>query len=226
MAREEEEEEAMFLTYDRPEIVNKVVFRRRPSTGTWEVCPPNEVSQLNKTTSSSAHASTRKKQPQQRVRNHKQLSAKTPSHIDGELEVDICGLPVQIALQKAASSGLPSIGRLAETRRNVATSPAVRVSHNDPDYTPGTTPKRPKGRGRGSDSRNKRAIVGTPHKDSRSPAVVPTSLTNSFHSPPNHVTSDSISSRTRHKQPQSSPPDDRLSKLSSSPHRYPIRHKL
>ena len=43
IAREEEEEEAMFLTYDRPEMVNKVIFRRRPSTGTWEVVSPNEV---------------------------------------------------------------------------------------------------------------------------------------------------------------------------------------
>lgn len=44
MAREEEEkEEAMCLTYDRPEIINKVVFKRNKTTGTWEIIvPPND----------------------------------------------------------------------------------------------------------------------------------------------------------------------------------------
>ena len=41
---EEEEQEAMCLTYDRPELVNKVIFRRRLSTGTWEVCTDHEAS--------------------------------------------------------------------------------------------------------------------------------------------------------------------------------------
>ena len=34
----------MDLTYDRPELINKVIFRRSMSTGTWEVCPINEAS--------------------------------------------------------------------------------------------------------------------------------------------------------------------------------------
>ena len=38
----------MNLTYDRPELINKVIFRRRVSTGTWEVCPINEASYENK----------------------------------------------------------------------------------------------------------------------------------------------------------------------------------
>ena len=42
------EEEAMNLTYDQPELINKVIFRRRVSTGTWEVCPINEASYENK----------------------------------------------------------------------------------------------------------------------------------------------------------------------------------
>lgn len=32
------------MTYDRPELINKVIFRRSLSTGTWEVCPINEAS--------------------------------------------------------------------------------------------------------------------------------------------------------------------------------------
>lgn len=40
---EEEEEEAMSLTYDRPELVNKVVFRRNKDTGSWEVSPMDRV---------------------------------------------------------------------------------------------------------------------------------------------------------------------------------------
>jgi hypothetical protein len=33
----EEEAEDVLLTYDRPETANKVILRRRPSTGTWEI---------------------------------------------------------------------------------------------------------------------------------------------------------------------------------------------
>jgi hypothetical protein len=39
----EEEAEDVLLTYDRPETANKVILRRRPSTGTWEILsrPPS-----------------------------------------------------------------------------------------------------------------------------------------------------------------------------------------
>jgi hypothetical protein len=39
----EEEAEDVLLTYDRPETANKVILRRRPSTGTWEILsrPPD-----------------------------------------------------------------------------------------------------------------------------------------------------------------------------------------
>jgi len=45
--REEEERLAevevqdVMLTYDRPETSNKVILRRKPSTGTWEICSPS-----------------------------------------------------------------------------------------------------------------------------------------------------------------------------------------
>lgn len=38
----EEEADDLMLTYDRPEMANKVILRRRPSTGTWEVCSQNQ----------------------------------------------------------------------------------------------------------------------------------------------------------------------------------------
>ncbi len=54
MVREEEEmEEAMSLTYDRPNLINKVVFRRNKNTGTWEVHVPN--SQASQPKNSSSH---------------------------------------------------------------------------------------------------------------------------------------------------------------------------
>ena len=41
----EEEAEDVLLTYDRPETANKVILRRRLSTGTWEIlCPSPEPS--------------------------------------------------------------------------------------------------------------------------------------------------------------------------------------
>jgi hypothetical protein len=33
-----DEQEVMSVTYDRPELVNKVKFRRSLSTGHWEIC--------------------------------------------------------------------------------------------------------------------------------------------------------------------------------------------
>ena len=54
--REEEEriadddvEDDMLLTYDRPELANKVILRRHSSTGMWEVCSPSKTTEPRKT---------------------------------------------------------------------------------------------------------------------------------------------------------------------------------
>ena len=49
----EQEAEDVLLTYDRPETANKVILRRRPSTGTWEICFPDPQPQPQPPLSSS-----------------------------------------------------------------------------------------------------------------------------------------------------------------------------
>ena len=44
---EEEDTDDVLLTYDRPEMANKVTLRRRSSTGMWEVCSPGRSSGEN-----------------------------------------------------------------------------------------------------------------------------------------------------------------------------------
>lgn len=42
---EEDAEDDIMLSYDRPELANKVILRRHSSTGMWEVCSPSKKSQ-------------------------------------------------------------------------------------------------------------------------------------------------------------------------------------
>lgn len=62
--QEETEQEA--LTYDRPELINKVIFRRSKTTGTWEVCPYSreEVSHAHR------HTPKRNKTRNQSINNN------------------------------------------------------------------------------------------------------------------------------------------------------------
>ena len=59
--REEEEriadedvDDEMLLTYDRPEASNKVILRRHSSTGMWEVCSPSKISAMDRRTESNS----------------------------------------------------------------------------------------------------------------------------------------------------------------------------
>lgn len=51
---EEDVDDEMLLTYDRPELANKVILRRHSSTGMWEVCSPNKISQKGRRTENSS----------------------------------------------------------------------------------------------------------------------------------------------------------------------------
>ena len=44
---EEDAEDDIILSYDRPELANKVILRRHSSTGMWEVCSPSKNSQCS-----------------------------------------------------------------------------------------------------------------------------------------------------------------------------------
>lgn len=224
IAREEEEEEAMFLTYDRPEMVNKVVFRRRPSTGTWEVCPPSEVSRSDSKTAIN-EASTKPKQ--QRFQDQAQSSRKPSSRVHPERE-----LKVHIALQQASLSDSSGLGKLP--KRSVpqkAEMPGRHAAHaacDDPDYKPGAkgkrTGKRPKLRGEIGDS-DAVSHDGAYVSSNIQKAVSPVSLVNSYPQTVNHMDTNSISTRTRLRQTHSSPLGINHGKLGSSPHRYPTRSK-
>lgn len=44
---EEDAEDDIILSYDRPELANKVILRRHSSTGMWEVCSPSKNNQCS-----------------------------------------------------------------------------------------------------------------------------------------------------------------------------------
>lgn len=50
---EKDAEDDIILSYDRPELTNKVILRRHSSTGMWEVCSPNKSTQRSNETKSS-----------------------------------------------------------------------------------------------------------------------------------------------------------------------------
>ena len=196
----------MFLTYDRPEMVNKVVFRRRPSTGTWEVLSPNEAA--NSTNSTASHRDTASAK-QSNSLDHDQ-SLKTSPCVGGDV------LKVHIPLPAHSGSS-----QLAGTTQESAARSTTPV---DPDYKPDVknSGKRPRGRPRGSGDGHKKLTSMAASCDDRVPSIQSNNLVNSLQSPQNHIGINNISSRTRLKQTHSPSTD---SKLDTSPHRYPIRHK-
>ena len=124
MAREEEEEEeAMSLTYDRPELVNKVVFRRRLSTGTWEVfLPDDQASQKNITNK----LNIQKKVGKSRKNNMRAVKQ--------------CNKVLAIEDEYDEESPLPSdcVLSLPETPSITRQARSKLTGGDDPDYTPGS----------------------------------------------------------------------------------------
>ena len=131
MAREEEEkEEAMCLTYDRPELVNKVVFRRSKTTGTWEVVMPtpplidkqaSQTSNPNSIGKNVGRKGKREEAGSSRSRDfkHTALDKREESGKEIEKETGSCGggtLPSKTAKQRRSNPGS--------------------VEVDDPDYSP------------------------------------------------------------------------------------------
>ena len=131
MAREEEEkEEAMCLTYDRPELVNKVVFRRSKTTGTWEVVMPTpplidkQASQTSNPNSIGKNVGRKGKREEvgssrSRDFKHTALDKREESGKEIEKETGSCGggtLPSKTAKQRRSNPGS--------------------VEVDDPDYSP------------------------------------------------------------------------------------------
>ena len=178
MAREEEEEEeAMSLTYDRPELVNKVVFRRSLTTGNWEVCPCDQASQNKVTTTSN------KIQSNSKVKNsHKNKAQKY--------------------YKKASSEEfpLPLTPDSTNTLSRITKAGLSGKRSNDPDYTPGPDVITRKTR---SSPRNTSI---SPNSDSIKSKIKNSTLhttSNCENVLVNSSSTESISSRTRHRQNQS-----------------------
>ena len=145
MAREEEEkEEAMCLTYDRPEMINKVVFRRNKTTGTWEVLVPNappsdQASQS--TNNSKVHKNVNKKRKNEKCNTASRVSTRLSSEeAEPQLgeESQVCHTP--------SSSGNPKRATIAHAN-----------SLEDPDYSPSDVSHQ----GRRTRSRNNLTQVAT-----------------------------------------------------------------
>lgn len=179
MAREEEEEEeAMSLTYDRPELVNKVVFRRSLSTGNWEVCLCDQASQNKVTTTS------HKIQSNSKVKNsHKNKAKKQYKKASSE------ELPLSLTPPNSTNtlSGITKDG-LSGKRSN------------DPDYTPGpdVTTRKTRSSPRNTSISPKSESIKSKIKNSTLHTT-----SNCENVLVNSSSTESISSRTRHRQNQS-----------------------
>lgn len=177
MAREEEEEEeAMSLTYDRPELVNKVVFRRSLTTGNWEVCPCDQASQNKMTTTSNKiHNSKVKNSHKNKVRKHTKASEEFP---------------------------LPLTPDSTNTLSRITRSGLSGKSSNDPDYTPEPDVTTRKTR------TSPRNTSISPNSESIKSKIKNCTLTtsNSENTLIHSTSTESISSRTRHRQSQSNTP--------------------
>ena len=178
MAREEEEEEeAMSLTYDRPELVNKVVFRRSLTTGNWEVCPCDQASQNKMTTTSNKIQSNSKvkNSHKNKVRKHK-ASEEFP---------------------------LPLTPDSTNTLSRITRSGLSGKSLNDPDYTPEPDVTTRKTR---SSPRNTSISPNSESIKSKIKNCTLLTTSNSENTLIHSTSTESISSRTRHRQSQSNIP--------------------
>ena len=228
----EEEADDVLLTYDRPETANKVILRRRPSTGTWEIFsqPPlcqgvgsSETAKRQKNRVSSC----RVRQPRRGRSRRSQI---------GE-EGDTA------SLDSSSSLRIGSIDESLSFNCNEQESPLPLTNHNEArshdnaasnEQTTSFYKEREAegnlslcdGTGREADGSSsgttppRTAWTGGPIK---SEPTSPFSTPRTPLSPPstNHTPEGSISTRTRHRTSQS------LSELEQSPrHKYPTRRKL
>lgn len=195
IAREEEEEEAMFLTYDRPEMVNKVVFRRRHS-GTWEVCPPGEATSLPRNNITSKAGATV---------NHVSKGKHSPSTACHGINSTSPEFKVNISL--SASTGRSSSKRKCKKNSKVEDP----VLSPDPDYKPGTRQEK-----------TGRKAAQRVQLNSNSRTGMGTKLLHSNEAKENHV---NVGIRSRLRQHQSNPAVMNNDATATPSRRYPTRNR-
>lgn len=202
----------MCLTYDRPEMINKVVFKRRLSTGTWEVfLHPDSSRSPGQTTikSSSSIALSR-------------TSAVTKSSSNTSNRT-LLSSPADFGISPSSTEHGESLEGEKQTTP-VRQKFFKKSKANDPDYNP-------------SSELGKKSKLSKPHKytpvlgglvSSESAPVIsvqqplPCNVPMTNHCSPG---SENVSSRTRLKQVHSSPDLLSPSNQKSPNHRYPIRNK-
>ena len=206
----------MCLTYDRPEMINKVVLKRRHSTGTWEVIlhPDSSRSPAQTATNVSSSSSIKSPVVKSSVDNRSPLSSSSGS---------ISSSPARCSKLLQREKQLTPLGQ------NLKVSKRGRIA--DPDYDP-------------SSESVKKSNQSKPHKCTLSlsncilsgsapvisiPQTLSCSVVMTNHHSPN---TENVSSRTRLKQvhssptiSQSSPISPTLSNPKSPNHRYPTRNK-
>ena len=238
----EEEADDVLLTYDRPEMANKVILRRRPSTGTWEVCSPSpaHAPPTSPTTSNDKSRRNERTLPMHLKHMHKHQQ---DSHSDSNRVVSPPVGPRYLSSSKSvnfdsqpvtpppASPQLRVSPRLVHAQSDMARhqsrSKPISKHHSpkseDPDYTPELSRQTSSGGTIDVDYklqspvRNENEELATllSSKEAASPSA---SLDNSVGD------DDSISSRTRHRASQVAIAQLELEK--SPNHKYPTRLKL
>ncbi len=241
----EEEADEVMLTYDRPETANKVILRRRPSTGTWEVCSQGQEEPYDTESPLVVNSVTQNQSdvqaplpetwsPEPVSTDHPISGSSDNKHRHRRKYRHSEGSTADSS--RAASPGSPPAGTRRHSSRLTAaahtsdsgnpspTKRELRQRHEDPEYKPP---------GSGGKRKSPRVVPRKPATPSA--PVVP--LSNSAPSltmpASNHVVDSedegSISSRTRHK---SSPLVGSASFTTCSPqqespnHKYPTRRKL
>lgn len=219
----EEEADDVLLTYDRPETANKVILRRRPSTGTWEIFPSSPSFSLSLGESSS----NRRSRP-----GRERLHQRARQSLVGEGDT--------ASLNSRSSVMMEPLAEIVGVNCNEQESPLTNYdetrSHDSVashELTSITSVYKDENDSMCDGHARELGDLSSPTIPSRavwtggpvkSEPLSPLSTPKTPLSPPptNHVPDDdSISSRTRHRTSQS------LSDLEQSPrHKYPTRHKL
>lgn len=234
----EEEADDVLLTYDRPETANKVILRRRLSTGTWEILsqPPSlSLSQggsISETADQQKNRTSRcRGRRHRRGRNRRVEEGADSTFITSGSSLRTGSLDESLSFNcNEQESPLPltnhnevrSHDNAASNEQISSTSTYVeREAEGQQSVCDGTGRTRELEEPAGFSSGSTPTVwTGGPVKSEPSS---PLSTPKTPLSPPstNHVPDGSISSRTRHRTSQS------LSDLEQSPrHKYPTRHKL
>ena len=140
---EEKDDDEILLTYDRPELANKVILRRHSSTGMWEVCSPSTSSKMTEMGRVSvphvhdSEASFGEEHPQE---IHAQPLTSNPhvadkSNFENDCETLKCGRCTEQHVKRRSPRSLPLFNK-DHLPEQLIPKAANRKKIMDPDYVP------------------------------------------------------------------------------------------